>query len=304
MKISPRDAYLATVAYADIFNFPLTKDEIRQWLLFYSGKSMVLASRETRRVDGYHFLAGRTSIVGLRQRRKEHVLEKISLARKMADLLKLVPSIKLVGVTGGLAMGNAEPTDDIDFFLITSKGTLWISRFLATVLIEATGRRRRPATRQIKNTICLNMFMSENHLGLPKSDQDLFSAHEVLQMLPLWEREGTYQKFLKANSWVKYFLPNAWKEKYQGAGIKYYGKKRDIFLITLIHNTSTAILRLFESLARAIQLWYMKRHRTTEVISATVIRFHPRDARVWVKQALGVRLGRYNIPLDNIFYNR
>ena len=45
---------------------------------------------------------------------------------------------------------------------------------------------------------------------IPEKEQDLFSAHEVCQMKLVWEKERTYQKFLKANQWSQEFLPN-WK---------------------------------------------------------------------------------------------
>ncbi len=64
------------------------------------------------------------------------------------------------------------------------------------------------------------------------------------------------------------------------------------------------LFRLFEPLAKFVQLWYMRRHRTEEVITDTVIRFHPKDARVWIKRKLATRLSRHNIPLDRIFYGR
>ena len=57
-----------------------------------------------------------------------------------------------------------------------------------------------------------------------------------------------------------------------------------------------------ERIAKLLQLWYMRKRRTTEVVSDKVLRFHPRDARVWVKQELQHRLDRFNIPLDKIFY--
>jgi len=56
------------------------------------------------------------------------------------------------------------------------------------------------------------MFVSEP--ALPESERDLFSAHEVLQMEPVFDRGNTYKKFLLANKWVKTFLPNAWRYRY------------------------------------------------------------------------------------------
>ena len=190
--------------------------------------------------------------------------------------------------------------DDIDLFFIVASGSLWVSRLLATILMNFLGRRH-PGDRQVTNKVCLNMFMTEDAVAVVSSERDCFSAHEVLQMEPLWERGGIYRKFLRANQWVKRFLPNAWEEKYQASSIKYKGR-RGYIIFSLLRNTSFLILRLFEPLARFIQLQYMKHRRTNEIISDTVLRFHPRDARVWVKRKLAKRLARYNIPLDNIFY--
>ena len=43
--------------------------------------------------------------------------------------------------------------------------------------------------------------------------------------------------------------------------------------------------------------------RTGEVIGSTMLRFHPVDARVWIKEALRTRLVKYNLPIDKIFYS-
>ncbi len=61
---------------------------------------------------------------------------------------------------------------------------------------------------------------------------------------------------------------------------------------------------IFEIVLKHIQLWYMARHRTHEVISETQLRFHPNDARVWIKRKLATRLRRFGIPLDKVFYAR
>ncbi|MBI3385590.1 hypothetical protein HY031_00730 [Candidatus Gottesmanbacteria bacterium] len=141
------------------------------------------------------------------------------------------------------------------------------------------------------------MFMSEDAVKVQKDEQDLFTAYEVLQMVPLWERERAYKKFLSANRWVSNFLPNAWERRQQGSvGTKYgLGSVSRIFL---------PILYFVEPVARSVQLWYMNKRRTSEVIRQGVLRFHPRDARIWVREAFAMRLARHNLPLDKIFYGR
>lgn len=275
----------ATVLYADIFDWPLTQEELRLWCI---GVQPTVLPRMKKPSHS-------------RRMREHWAKKKWEIAKHTARFLRVIPSIVLAGVTGGLSRNNVKKSDDIDFFCVTSPGTLWISRLLVIIIVELLGVRRRPGETNVADKICLNMFMSEDALSV--KEKDLFAAYEVLQMVPLWARDGTYKKFLQANRWVKKFLPNAWKKKYLVSSIKYQGKTQNGF-ISLILNTFTLILTLFEPLARIIQLWYMRHRRTTEVIAHGVLRFHPRDARDWIKSAFEQRLSRYNLPLDKIFYYR
>ncbi len=286
-------AVIVAVSYADIFDFPLTVREVNLWSQITIQKVPDIRGLEYR--GGYIFLKGRKSIIALRKRREHIAKAKWKRAKLAANIFRIIPSIVLVGVTGGLAMDNTKPGDDIDMFFITRKGTLWISRMMATILSDMFAIRRKPGEVEVSDKICLNMFMSEDALRLPSSEQDLFAAHEVLQMVPLWERGGAYAKFLRANTWVKRFLPNAWKAKN-------HERKKKSVLLSFIIQYSVFMIQLLEPMARFLQLWYMKARRTSEVIRAGEIRFHPKDARVWVREKLATRLKKWDIPLDKIFY--
>lgn len=288
MNLTLHDAIIAALCYADIFDYPLTEEEVRAWLPYvrnYSRSSLknIYASFRPAR--------------GLFETRKKRALwsvDKWAFARRIAKLLQIIPTITLVGVTGGLTRSNTEDADDIDFLIITTPKTLWVTRALSTILLDLFRLRRRPRDTKLRNLICLNMFMSEDGLRVPPKERDLFTAHEVLLMTPLWERDGVYKRFLYANAWVKKFLPNAWQKKSQEL------KMESVFTFRF----SLFAFHFIESFARAIQLWYMRKRRSTEIVTDNVIRFHPRDARVWIKRKLGERLTRYNVPLDKIFYGR
>jgi len=43
------------------------------------------------------------------------------------------------------------------------------------------------------------MLMAENALALPQNKQNLYTAHEVIQLLPIYNKDNTYAKFLRAN---------------------------------------------------------------------------------------------------------
>jgi len=282
----------SALVYADIFDYPLTSEEARYWSV--GGIRVPKVRAET---DGTYFvLPGRKSIIAIRKKRLRSAQPKWKRVRRISRLLSIVPTVTLVGVTGGLAMDNADAGDDIDLFFIVRPGTLWISRLLVTVLAEAAGVRRRPDDTKVSDKVCLNMFMAEDALTLPRDEQDLFSAHEVLQMVPLWEAGGAYRKMLTANRWSAKFLPNAWKEKIKYASHQPPTSGRSDVLWKLF--------RVLEPVVGLVQLKYMESRRTNEVIVAGMIRFHPHDARHWIREKLAKRLKRWDIPLDKFFYHR
>lgn len=286
-------SFLTAICYADIFDYPLDERELVYWSV-----GPVLEKRAVKPFpEGLYFLRGRKNIIPIRQKRQQWARDKWAIAERVGRWLRFVPSLYLVGVTGGLAMDNAHLNDDIDLFFIVSPGTLWTSRLVITLLVELLGLRRHPEDTQVENKVCLNMFMAADTLGLSAAERDLFAAHEVLQMEPLWDKQGMYKKFLKANSWVRNFLPNAWRQKTAALPVMRYTSG-------VLHGVCVFAFRLCERPVRYLQLRYMELRRTNEVITDTVLRFHPRDVRVRVKKELGRRLARYNIPLDNVFYGR
>jgi len=279
-----KKAILRTLVYGDIFDYPLTLEELYQFLIDDKSVSFSLFKKIFRqarikekliKVKGkYFFLKGREKIVDIRQKRKLWSEEKIEIVQRIARWLKLIPWIKMVGVTGALAMENADKNDDIDLLIITSKNRLWLTRLLAVFLLEIMAVRRRPGDIKVKDKICLNMFLDEKSLTLPKNERDLFSAHEVVQLKPLLEKGNCYQKFLKANLWVRKYLANSLNiKKLRYEDIK--GEKKRISLIS-------QFLNFLEHFAYKIQLAYMSSRRTSETAELHRIRFHPQDCRRWI----------------------
>lgn len=308
MKLDHKKLLLATVSYADIFDWPLTQEELSEWAIKKSiTKKTFQLPPQIRSLstpgETYFFLNRRRHLVKKRTKRESWAKQKWEIARRVAKVLQIIPSLILVGVTGGLSRNNVGEQDDIDLFCITASGTLWISRFLIIVIVSILGLRRRPGDEIVKDKICLNMFMSEDTLSLSTRERDLFAAYEVLQMRPLWERSGSYRKFLSANAWTKKFLPNAWRIKSQPQSGLFISEHNDQQGKRFLLDIGIWILRFAELPSWVIQLWYMRRRRTSEVISPGVLRFHPRDARIWIKRAFERRFSHYNLPLDKIFYS-
>jgi len=296
---------LFTLVYADIFQYAYTFDELVAWIPenIWKKKAIqkqlqdLIKKKIVSEKSPFITLYGHTKNIQVRLNREQHAISKWKKARRAVCILRAIPTIMFIGVTGGLSVQNADEGDDIDLYICAKKGSLWITRFFSTVLLEMFGIRRRPEMRDVKDTICLNMFVTEDALAVPHQERDLYTAHEVLQMELLWERGGAYTAFLKKNTWASEVFSQKWKEAIQKHKSKHVSSKQRPFIICI-----ESFLKIFERPAKYIQLWYMNKRRTSEVVSDTILRFHPHDARLWIRTRLQTKLKRYHLPLDKNFF--
>jgi len=203
--------------------------------------------------------------------------------RVYVKLISLFPQIKLIGLSGSIAMMNAKNEDDIDLFIITKKNRLFTARFLATIIAFIMGLKRPIGLKKASNKVCLNLFFDEDNLKVPKFKQTLFVGHEILQMKPIVNKDNVYERFLKANRWVQDIFPNSsWimskvknqKSKIQVKSQNYF---KNLKLLTLTSNFSLLTFNFIESILKKFQLYLIRRHQTTEVITDTQLWFHPVD---------------------------
>jgi hypothetical protein len=289
-----------TLAYADVFDYPLTADEIKRYLIAPVNESRLPSKPQ------YFFLPGRQKIVDLRHRRERASLLKNKYAAQVTQHLKIIPSIKLIGITGALAMNNTNREDDIDLLIITSQNRLWLTRFFTVLLTELLGVRRRPSVKQVRNKICLNLFLDENNLAIPVRERNLFLAHEVCQMKPIWDKDNTYQRFIIANLWTKKYLPN-WTPEIvsnlpagrQGVQIRQPADAvSELLIIVCRFAFIFCNFDFVENLARLLQLRYMRSRRTIEKINSGRLMFHPHDCRKWILTEYRKRLQKYLLDKD------
>ena len=258
------DSIYKTLIYADIFDYPLTKEEI--WRFFICEKPVSQKQIENMLVSfdskhGYFYLKKRGHIVVQRKIKERESQKKLQIVKRISSLLSIIPSVYLIGISGNLSMNNAEKKDDIDIFIITKSGVLWSTRLLIILFLRIIGKHRKKLDKHVENKICINMLIDEKAIIIPFSRRDLYTAHEVIQMKPIFVRGDSYKRFIAVNSWVRKFLPNS-IEKVMNYELK----------INEGHKKS-----LIEFLAKKVQFWYMKKNITSEIVSDTILAFHPRD---------------------------
>jgi len=257
-----------SVYYHNLFDYPLTFADLIKWNV-----SSKIKLNDSDKIGlgyrrGYYFISGRENLVYKRTLKERISAKKMQIAAKASQVLSKLPSVKMVAVTGSLAMANAGEESDIDLMLVTKSGWLWTTRILSYFLLKTFGFAvRRFGEKEQRDKLCLNIWLDEYDLIWKTNDRNTYTAHEICQIVPLIDKDKIYEKFLLKNKWVKNYWPNAVKIK----KIKNTSQKR----------TNSPIF--LEKAAYRLQFAHMKNKISREIISPTRAIFHPQD---WAKMVL------------------
>jgi len=251
-----------TRAYSGYFDFPLTRTEIHKWLIT---PTRVPYSRIESLLD---------TEISQQEIKKRKILsqisdDKITQAKAMVSLMKKIPGIYLIALTGSVSVGNSKREDDIDLLIVTGPNMLWIVRPIFLLGLSLLFRRRLPGDSKDKTAdlFCPNLWIDSKHLSIPKRKRNLYTAHEVLQITPIYDRFNTYSDFIKENSWSGKYLANAY------AQISSLRRKENRVKYSIRNKLFIPINLIFYGL----QYLYMLPKKTTESISLHQAFFHTVD---------------------------
>jgi len=264
-------AIVATLRYFEFFDYPATFEEIYLFLTKKTNKKRLKATldnlllqRKLKYTLGEYSISSNKNLKSLRQKlllRRAISKNKLNKIQFYIKILSLFFQIKLIGLSGSMAMMNAQENDDIDLFIITAYKKLWTGRLVALILVQILGLRRSFGQKSIKDKVCLNLFFDESNLCVPKQKRNLYVAHEILQMKPLVDKDNIYQRFLWKNNWIYDIFPNQNKVKKQ-----FESKKR------------TSVLDAWgEFICKQLQLFFINKHKTKEIITDGQLWFFPED---------------------------
>jgi hypothetical protein len=196
-------AILEALAYSDIFDQPLRLEEVHRYLPIRVELDDLLPVLNTMNgwissKDGLYFLTGREEIVEIRTEREARSRELLPHAIRYGRILGRLPFIRMVALTGSLAVLNVSKNADFDYMLIAAPGRVWTARAFALLFNRFT--------QILGHTLCPNLIITETVLEW--GQQDLYSARELHQMIPITGMD-VYRKLMQANEWTRNYLPNA-----------------------------------------------------------------------------------------------
>jgi len=197
---------LRTLLYYDIFHYPLKADEVRRFLGaplehedYVHSRLKVLTAHRYISQFGDFFGIQDSEHDAVRRAKGNAEAERLTgLARKKARFIGSFPFVRGVMASGSLSKGYMDEKSDLDFFIVTAPGRLWIARTLLVMY-------KRIFLFNSHKYFCVNYFVDEHHLEI--EEKNLFTATELATALPLYGPEH-YSNLLKANPWLTDFFPN------------------------------------------------------------------------------------------------
>lgn len=198
--------FLKTLTYFDIFFYPLSETEIYR---FSELKNIdVNEGRQTLRYllnKGIIGKKGNLYYLGTSENKTNRRIKGNKLAKKRmkqafiySRLIASFPFVRGVYISGSLSKGYMEAHSDIDYFIITEKNRLWLSR---TFLILF----KKIFLFNSHKNFCVNYFVDTESLKL--KEQNVYTATEVAMLIPMYNNK-LHQKFLIENQWYQNYYPN------------------------------------------------------------------------------------------------
>ncbi|MDO8367098.1 MAG: hypothetical protein Q7T20_09890 [Saprospiraceae bacterium] len=199
-------AILQTLAYFEVFSYPLSEEEVFTFCTEISTtREEVSKNLQTLVKQGFAFQFGDFFQVKNDANRAAQRLECniradrfLPIARDMAHFIGRFPFVRAVFVSGSLSKHCMRPESDIDYFVVTEPGRLWLAR---TVLVLF----KKIFLLNSHKYFCINYFVDTEHLEI--EEKNLFTATETVTLLPMWGREF-YETFCRANLWARQIYPN------------------------------------------------------------------------------------------------
>ncbi len=190
---------LHTLAYFDIFNHPLKKEELE---LHYGEpingelKEFIKRSIVSKKGEYYGLNQHISQLISQREENERRAELYFKKAPFYIRIMSKFPFVRAIGISGSLSKNVINEDGDIDYFIITEANRLWICRTLLVLF-------KKVALLNSRKYFCVNYFIDTNNLEI--KDKNVFTAIELSYLLPVYN-SSLIEEFKNKNSWSTDFI--------------------------------------------------------------------------------------------------
>ncbi|MEO8470969.1 MAG: hypothetical protein ABI477_02210 [Chryseolinea sp.] len=205
-----RETVVNTIVYFDIFKYPLKIDEVIAFMGIsgfmrdevQGALDELTAHSIVSKIEDFYSLHDDNEKVSRRLKGNIEAAKHMPMAMRWARFISNFPFVRGVLISGSLSKGYMDEKSDLDFFIITASGRLWITRMLLVVF-------KRIFLFGSHKNFCVNYFVDSDN---PKiAEENIFTATELATLIPFYGAEE-YDKLVRSNLWLREYLPN-WQKK-------------------------------------------------------------------------------------------
>ena len=226
-----RNSILATIAYYDALDYPLTLIEVFKFLVnpariarINGGVGEIDMNEIAEELDklvkveiigeknGFYFLAGRDGLYDIRINRRKIADQKWKEFLRYCHWLVLAPYLRGVFASGSMAINNTEEKSDFDILVIAGSGRLYTCRLFLWLISSVLRARRKKWEKVAPDKLCFNHYIADNALYI--SHQSLFNAQSYVNLKPAFVNPELIDKFYASNLWLNNYIYNFAVQKY------------------------------------------------------------------------------------------
>jgi hypothetical protein len=197
---------IKTLAYYDIFLYPLTAEEVFRNLRINHSSEVEVNNILNDLVDkkflyskgNYYLLKDDDSYIERRKDGNRIALKRMKTAKRMSWLISKFPFIRAILLSGSLSKGFMEKDSDIDYFVVTHPNRLWFSRTVLMIF-------KKIFLLNSRRIFCINYFVDSENLEI--EEKNIFTATEIATLIPTFG-PSVYDELYSKNTWIKEFYPN------------------------------------------------------------------------------------------------
>lgn len=197
---------IKTLAYYDIFSYPLKADEVYQNLPVNHCSSAEVKNELEHlcqknllfKINDFYLLQNNYEFVNRRIEGNKLCDRRLKSAFKMSKLISKFPFVRAILLSGSISKGFMEKDSDVDYFIITKPGRLWVTKLFLTLF-------KKVILLNSRRVFCINYYIDYEHLEI--DEKNVFTATEIVTLIPVFGKKY-YDEFYEKNNWVKNYFPN------------------------------------------------------------------------------------------------